>query len=188
LGAALELGALSLLAIDGLDGSLVAQGDWYAGTSGFRYEAGSDLLYAFGRASISLAAGAGISTGHVEARELFDLRSGEGLIRGPEGSSESVGEFALGRVDLDYSALKLSLVSWFPIYLGPFAFCEAAWAPAVSDSTPTISGAAGAGLRIRLGLPVGVTVDVGYALSDRGVGALVIYMLSFDPRLGKELR
>jgi len=188
LGAALELGALSLFSIDGLDGSLVAQGDWYAGISGFRYEAGSNLLYGAGPATVSLAAGAGASFGPIEARERFDLRSGEGLLRGPEPYSESVGEFVLGRVDVDYSALKLSLASWFPTFLGPFAFCEAARAPTGADAAPLLSGAAGAGLRVRLGPPVGVTVDVGYALSDRGVGALVIYMLSFDPRLGKELR
>ena len=188
LEAALELGTLSLFAIDGLDGFLVAQGDWYAGTSGLRLKACSSLLYAFGRASVSFVAGAGILSGPVEERERFDLRSEEGLLRGPGPYLESVGKFLLGRVDVDYSALKLSLASWFPTFIGPFAFCEAALAPAGADASPQLSEAAGAGLRVRLGPPVGVTVDIGYALSDRGVGALVIYVISRNPQFGKELR
>lgn len=185
---ALELGGFSLLGIERLDGSLIALGDAYPGSSAHRYEAASSLLYGFGPATLSFAAGAGLSAGALDPSELFDLRSGNVFLRGPEPHPDSVEEFAIGRVDVDYTPFRLPLASWFPLFVGPFAFCEAAFVPIDVVAAPRLEGAAGAGLRLKLGPPVGVTVDLGYALSDRGVGALVISVFSFNPLLGEDLR
>ena len=186
---ALELGGFSLAGIEGLDGALIALGDAYPGSSARRLEAESNLRLSLGPATISLTAGAGLSSGSLDPSELFDLRSGNVFLRGPEPYPGPVDEFSLGRVDVDCTALKLTVAPWFPLFLGPFVFCEAAFSPLVfGGSTPRLSGAAGAGFRLRLGPPVGVTVDIGYAFSDQGVGALVIAVLSQNLLTGEDLR
>lgn len=185
---ALELGGFSLSGIEGLDGALIVLGDAYPGSASRKVEAESNLRLELGSATISLAAGAGIAYGALDPSELFDLRSGAVFLRGPEPYPDPVGEFSLARIDVDCTALKLPVTSWFPFSLGPFAFCEAAFVALDADASPSPSGAAGGGLRLKLGPPVGLTIDIGYAFDDRGVGALVVSVLSQNLLTGEDLR
>jgi hypothetical protein len=188
LEAALELGGFSLLGIEGLDGTLIALGDSYPSPPAERLEALADLRFGLGRATASLAAAAGRSSAAVDSSERFDLRSGDAYLRGPELGPGSVAAFALGRADVDCSVMNIRLASWLPLSFGPFAFCEAVLVPPEAGAVRLLAGAAGFGLRLKLGPPVGVTADVGYALSDRGRGALVITVFSLNPLSGEELR
>jgi hypothetical protein len=191
---ALELGGFSLLKVDKLDASLIALGDVYLGASALKLEVVSNLQYEFGPATLSLAAAAGSVSDHVDPGELFELRFGEPYLRGPESFPYSTSRFALSRIDVDCKLLGFPVLPWLRLSLGPFAFCEAVAAPSDTASFRPLNagipleGAAGAGLRLRLGAPVGITMDIGYAMSDRGEGTLVFDVFSINPLLGEDLR
>ena len=191
---ALELGGFSLLKVDKLDASLISLGDAYLGTSVFKLEVVSNLRYEFGPATLSLAAAAGSVSDHIDPGELFELRHGEPYLRGPESFPYSTSRFALSRIDADCKILGFPVLPWLRLSLGPFAFCEAVAAPIDAQpfrllgASAPMEGAAGAGLRLRLGAPVGITMDIGYAMSDRGEEALVFDVFSINPLLGEDLR
>jgi hypothetical protein len=188
LGALLELAGLSLFGIPGLDGELALSGDAYPGSSARRSEAVSGLRARLGPATLSFSGGFGLSSKALDPRERFDLRAGDAFLRGPEGDAEAVEGFVLARADIDIAVLRLSPASWLHLSLGPFAFCEAVLAPLSAFSRPDgglvgrAMGAAGGGLRLRLGPPIGVCADIGCAASDRGEVALVFSILSRSPK------
>jgi hypothetical protein len=173
----LELSALSLFDLRGLDFSFSASGSAYPGTSALRFLAGSVLQLALGRWDLSCEAGLGLSAGELDSRELFAMDSGELELRGPEGDDRDVSDAAIIRLEGGLEALRWNFASWLSASLGPFAFAEAALvAPTAlldwASAAETIGGLGG-GLRLKLGSPIGLTVDLGYSVDRVGEGSLV---------------
>jgi hypothetical protein len=171
LDAVLELSALSLFSLRGFDIRFSAVGSAYPGSSALRLLAAYELRLGLGAWSLSCESGLGLSSGELDSRELFDLESGELELRGPEGRDKEVSGAAIVRLELGLEALRWSFASWLSASLGPFAFAEGALAG--STSLADALAGAGGGLRLKLGSPIGLTVDFGYAVDQSGQGALV---------------
>jgi hypothetical protein len=184
LAAALELRGLDLVGVERFDGSLSLSVDSYPGSSALRYSAEARLELARGAATIALEAGAGLSSGPLDSRELFDLAAGSlAYLRGPEAGTEGLHSFALGRLELDLAAYRRRAATWLELAIGPFAFAELALAPLVGDSPggAIALGGSGGGLRLRLGPPVGIIADLGYAFGSRASRGLVLSIISKRP-------
>lgn len=173
---ALSLGAGPLP----LDLEAMAQASYYPASSSVRalsvasLRVGARASPGGGVVSLVAATGAGWSSGGVPESEYFEFPDGPASLRGPD-FDMTVGAFALGSLEAEAKAAEAALLPWLRASAGPFAFVDAAVEPSGG-----LRYGAGGGVRICLGSPVGVTVDLGYAVGGSGSGCLVFSVASSD--------
>jgi hypothetical protein len=166
--AVIELYLANLMGCEGLCLVASATGSAYPGHSALRLIAEPELSYERGPFNLECSLFYGRSFDSLDPREFFQLGS-EGLgLRGPESQGEAEESAKSLRLEGDAAAVRWSFGSWLPASLGPFAFIEAA----IADSSDPIA-AVGGGIRLRLGAPVGLWCDLGYAIGKDGAGCIV---------------
>jgi hypothetical protein len=146
----------------------------YPLSGALRLAARSRLSAKLGASELSCDSGLGLSTGSLDLRERFDLERGGFALKGPAGSSETARRIGLGRFDWCAPLFSLPLATWLTVSLGPFAFGEIAF---VDDDTQA-RAAAGTGLRLMLGAPINLGLDLGYAFDQGGAGGIVFDLSS----------
>ena len=165
----LEYERPSLFDLKGLDLSLSTTLSAYPGSSALRLEAQSSLTVPLGETCLACEAGVGISSGALDSTELFDLHGGPLFLLGPEGYDKEASEVELARLDYGAPILHAPIASWLEMSLGPFAFTELAR----SNTDSSLLAGAGGGLRLKLGSPVNLTMDFGYAIDQDSVSGFV---------------
>ena len=163
----LELVFPELLGIRALDADLSTTGSAYPGSTALRLFSRSELWLDRDPFDLKAAASLGLSSGGLDGRDLFSPGV-EGLdLMGRDGERNAAREAAALGVDCDLALMRWTFGSWLPATLGPFVAAQGA----ILDSSALAS--LGAGLRLRLGPPVSLWCDLGWALDREGEGALV---------------
>ena len=166
----LEYERPSLFDLKGFDLSLSTTLSAYPGSSALRLEAQSSLTVPLGETNLECEAGAGLSSGALDSTEFFDLHGGPLFLLGPEGYDKEASEVELARLDYGAPILHAPIASWLEMSLGPFAFAELAR----SNTDSGLLAGAGGGLRLKLGSPVNLTMDFGYAIDQDNVSGFVL--------------